>query len=190
MNEALRFARGILSGEAAVVASSLINTEVNNRFGLWFAAGVSAPIVEELTKTMIAETFDGDVMMSHVAFGAHEGFLYSKGKTQASAFDHRRPLLHAAFGVLYLMGRRFGGSKAAGVLTAMLGHFVWNQLALLRLDWESIEEAPVERRDDAAVVIMAATETTPFKTIDTLEGGSLKPKRKLTFADIKREVLI
>lgn len=189
MKEVLHFAKGILSGEGAVVASSIINTEVNNRFGLWFAAGVSAPIVEELTKTMIAEGFNGDVLMSHVAFGAHEGFMYSKGKTQANAFDHRRPLLHASFGVLYLMGRRFGGSKAAGLLTAMMGHFLWNQFALLGIDWDSIEK-PVESRDEAAVVTMAVTTTAPTATIDTLERGLPKRRRKMTFADVKREVLI
>lgn len=171
MSEIMRFGKGVASGEGAVLLSSLINTEVLNRFGIWAMAGVSAPIVEELTKTGFAEGINGDVLMSHVTFGSHEGFLYARDSGTITQFDHRRPLLHASFGVMYLVGRRFGGNPAAGLLTSMLAHFIWNQIALLRTDWDSIVSD--NEKSDSEL---------------TWLGGARK--REVTIADIKRAILI
>jgi hypothetical protein len=176
VNEVRDFAAGFASGEVAVVTSSLINTQVYNRYGLWWMAGVCAPIVEELSKTGFAEISNGNVLVSHVAFGSTEGFMYADESKQIRKFDHRRPLLHAAFGTLYLMGRRLGGS-AAGLLTAILGHFAWNQIALIRAKAQGVVFSDDEELDSGGYVLIAF-------------GEPQKAKKAVTYADIKKTILI
>lgn len=170
MDEVRDFAAGFASGEVAVLTSSAINTQVYNRYGLWWMAGVCAPIVEELSKTGFAEISGGNVLVSHVTFGSTEGFMYADESKQIRKFDHRRPLLHAAFGTLYLMGRRLGGSSAAGLLTAILGHFLWNQVALIRAKSQG-------------VMFYAEEEPISF-------GEPPKARKAVTYEEIKKAILI
>lgn len=178
MNEVRDFAAGFASGEVAVLTSSVINTQVYNRYGLWWMAGVCAPIVEEMSKTGFAEISKGNVLVSHVTFGSTEGFMYADESKQIRKFDHRRPLLHAAFGTLYLMGRRLGGSAAAGLLTAILGHFVWNQIALIRAKAQGVVFSDEEEEIDSGGFALMSF------------GEPPKVKKVVTYEEIKKAILI
>lgn len=163
LREVETFVKGILAGEGAVFLSATINNATLKRFGLWVMAGLVAPLVEEVTKTGLAEVLRGNVLMSHVAFGSHEGFLYATETGEIRQFDHRRPLLHASFGTLYLVGRRFGGNPAAGLMASILAHVAWNQIALIR----------------SGVGV--------GENILPVSGGA---KREITLGDVKRSLLI
>lgn len=178
MNEVRDFAAGFASGEVAVLTSSVINTEVYNRYGLWWMAGVCAPIVEEISKTGFAEISKGNVLVSHVTFGSTEGFMYADESQQIRKFDHRRPLLHAAFGTLYLMGRRLGGSAAAGLLTAILGHFIWNQIALIRAAAQGVVFFDKEEEPDMDDLALISYDEPP------------KMRKAMTYEEIKKALLI
>ncbi len=130
MKSLVQFAGGVVAGEGAVLTSAAVNGAVLRRWGLYWAAGVSAPVIEELTKSGYAEALRSNVLISHTAFGASEGILYAESSGQVNRFDHRRPLLHASFGALYLFGAKVGGHRGAGLLLATLAHLAWNQLAL------------------------------------------------------------
>jgi len=118
------------------------------------------------------------VLVSHVTFGSTEGFMYADESKQIRKFDHRRPLLHAAFGTLYLMGRRLGGSAAAGLLTAILGHFIWNQIALIRAAAQGVVFFDKEEEPDTGDFALISYDEPP------------KVRKKMTYEEIKKALLI
>lgn len=174
LKELQKYGKGFLAGEAAVLFASIINTQVYNQHGIWWSAGVSAPIVEELAKTGLADAMKGDILTSHVTFGSTEGYMYAQKKTQVDKFDHRRPLLHASFGVLGLLGRHLGGNKSSGYLTSIFAHFVWNQIALYRAWLKG--ELPESEPDHG-----------PFVTAAEVDEPR---KEAVSWEDVKRKLLI
>lgn len=131
MNQIVDFSKGIMTGQGAVVTAGVVNSTVLSKFGLFAAVCLSAPLVEEVTKTGYALLFEGDVVTSHVMFGSTEGLIYGEQSGQVQSFDYRRPLIHAAFGTIYLSVSQATKNPAMGILAAVATHFGWNLKAYL-----------------------------------------------------------
>ena len=142
-SDVYRYVAGVAAGEGAYFISSITNQAVLETFNYYIAVGISAPLVEELTKNGITDAIGGDHLLSHTTFGSTEGMLYQRSRVvskdgkeyitfdeEQHTFDFRRPLLHACFGTLFLLGLRFSGRKAVGYLVAMIAHMLWNHAQL------------------------------------------------------------
>lgn len=135
--------KGVAAGGVAAVGSSVVNEVAFRTAGSYVAAGWSAPIIEELTKSGIPFLIKGNVLLSHVAFGSLEGFVYAQRLGKNTFFDHARPILHAAFGVLWMIGSGFGRQPGRGILFAMAGHAAWNHYALFKAGMLPFQSRPV-----------------------------------------------
>lgn len=123
---------GVLAGEGSAMVAGTLNDYVNKNVGIYWTAGIFAPMIEEILKSGLAESIQGDVLFSHLTFGSSEGLVYfnSRGATE---FDFRRSVLHACFGALYLLGLETFKSKQNALILSIMAHMAWNLYQLSKL---------------------------------------------------------
>ncbi|ADL06888.1 hypothetical protein [Thermosediminibacter oceani] len=118
-------------GVAAGLISALISLVFNTRLAGAVkeeAVTLGAPVLEEIIKTGLAALLGGDILSSHVAFGAVEAFYdAARSWSRRSCLAGALALLsHAFFGAAAVMTADRSGNLAAGIFISALLHIGWN----------------------------------------------------------------
>ncbi len=117
--------KGVLSGLAAGVIAYFANTFLISRCGSR-AVCYLTPAIEELLKSGLAVLFAGDIMASHVVFGAAEAvhdYAASPGSINMRAAIMSM-VSHLVFGGVTFLVMRFGFGPA--LCSAIAIHMVYN----------------------------------------------------------------
>lgn len=115
------------------VIAAVLAWQVNKFFlGLW--AGKRwvylAPLVEEASKTAAAVLFGGDILLTHLAFGAVEGFWEYFNRRNGYYAGLAALASHSIFGFVTLYVYRFYDVLPPALISGFLAHITWNCLVL------------------------------------------------------------
>lgn len=92
-----------------------------------------APLVEETSKTTAAILFGGDILLTHLAFGAVEGFWEYFSRSNGYA-GFAAVASHTFFGFITVSGYRFFGTLTPALVGGCLSHITWNYLVMKYLN--------------------------------------------------------
>ncbi|TEB08434.1 hypothetical protein Psch_01997 [Pelotomaculum schinkii] len=106
--------------------------EVNKHFGRWAGKRWEylAPLVEEISKTAAAVLFGGDILLTHLSFGAVEGFWEYFNRRNGYYAGLAALASHSIFGFITLSVYRFYGTLPPALGAAFLTHMAWNCLVV------------------------------------------------------------
>ncbi|MDD4238529.1 MAG: hypothetical protein PHT62_08235 [Desulfotomaculaceae bacterium] len=106
--------------------------QVNKFLGKW--AGKKwvylAPLVEETSKTTAAVLCGGDILLTHLSFGAVEGCWEYFNRRNGYYAGMAALASHSIFGFITLSVYRFYGILTPAMVAGCLAHIVWNYLVM------------------------------------------------------------
>jgi hypothetical protein len=106
--------------------------QVNKLIGQW--AGKRwvylAPLVEETSKTTASVLFGGDILLTHLAFGAVEGFWEYFNRRNGYYAGLAALASHSIFGFITFLVYHFYGTLTPALAAGILAHIAWNYLVV------------------------------------------------------------
>lgn len=115
------------------VMAAVLAWQVNKFFlGLWAGKGwvYLAPLVEETSKTAAAVLFGGDILLTHLAFGAVEGSWEYFNRSNGYYAGLAALASHSIFGFVTLYVYRFFDFLPPALIAGFLAHIAWNCLVV------------------------------------------------------------
>jgi hypothetical protein len=88
------------------------------------------PVVEEVSKTAAAVLFGGDILLTHLSFGAVEGFWEYFDRRNGFYAGLAALASHSVFGFITLSVYRYYGSLPPALGAGFLVHTTWNYLVI------------------------------------------------------------
>jgi hypothetical protein len=106
--------------------------EVNKLLGARAGKGrvYLAALVEEISKTAAAVLFGGDILLTHLSFGAVEGFWECFNRRNGYYAGLAALASHSVFGYITLSVYHFYGTTAPALGAGVLAHITWNYLVV------------------------------------------------------------
>lgn len=114
---------GIMAAALAWQVNAFLGKQPGNRKYL-------SPLVEEVCKTAAAVLFAGDILLTHLFFGAVEGFWEYFNRRNGYYAGLAALATHTVFGFITLSVYRFYDTIALALLAGFLAHIAWNHLVL------------------------------------------------------------
>jgi len=113
-------------------AAAALSWEGNKLIGKWSGKGwvYLAALLEETSKTGAAVIFGGDILLTHLFFGAVEGCWEYFNRRNGFYAGLTALASHSIFGFITLSAYRFYGTLPPAVGAGLLSHIVWNFLVI------------------------------------------------------------
>ncbi|HBC93822.1 MAG TPA: hypothetical protein DCZ10_13240 [Pelotomaculum sp.] len=116
--------------------AAVLAWEVNKHFGEWSGKRREylAPLVEESLKTAAAVLCGGNILLTHLSFGAVEGFWEYFNRRNGYYAGLAALASHSIFGFITVSVYRFYGTLPPALGAGILVHLAWNFLVVKLLE--------------------------------------------------------
>ncbi|MCR3923131.1 MAG: hypothetical protein NUK65_11565 [Firmicutes bacterium] len=121
----------LLAGFIAASLAFLINRFA---YSVWKDSVIvgAVPLVEEVSKTMMAYFFHTSILATHFAFGVMEGLIDGLGGRRRKLAAVSAVLAHSLFGWATAKVTAETGVVGVGIAAGILVHATWNAVLLFR----------------------------------------------------------
>ncbi|MDN5332514.1 MAG: hypothetical protein PWP45_1739 [Tepidanaerobacteraceae bacterium] len=121
-------AAGITAGFLSAFFALTINTKLA-KYSKKGAVTFGAPVVEEILKTAVAVILGGNIVLSHLGFGAVEALCdaVKKGNAKAMLAGLTAILSHTILGLVTVWTSGVLKNLPAGIFVSCILHISWNR---------------------------------------------------------------